>query len=494
MELRHLLSRDQQRQLALLSFFYERDYLATEEELAALTGVSSSILQKDLAQIPQQHPELSLEKDDQGYHLRQVTPLSFNLIKARILNQSPSISLLRLLLFEECQSQTQAAAKLYLSSSTTHRYLEKLAQTLAAWGITIEMRPLRLEGSEVHIRRLYTSLYRQVQLWSQSFFATGDQDQALRRYLTDYLAAQNLPQSNYVMDKLFVSYFVASIRQSLGHQLRHSSPHPFLAEPAPYLTTTIEIGLKPTPVNDLDQQDLLWLMFEDYALYRPDHFQIALATNPRIQKAQEFNKAFLAFLMAHYQLKLTSTRQQEILFQFISENEVFGPPKDMLQVLRHPRHFFLKKTQQFYLQEVADLKHSIQDFCHRRKEHLTTEFLDHLLYLVLQEIPETVLDRKPLKILVMSDLSASHNAHLVAILEKHLGANLDFQIVDQVFYSDEDLLAHFQQFDLLLTTVLPSENMQRFPVMVIPTFIDFRQLDRIHRKIQEIRNEKDAEQ
>lgn len=160
MELRHLLSRDQQRQLALLSFFYERDYLATEEELAALTGVSASILQKDLAQIPQQHPELSLEKDDQGYHLRQVTPLSFNLIKARILNQSPSISLLRLLLFEECQSQTQAAAKLYLSSSTTHRYLEKLAQTLATWGITIEMRPLRLEGSEVHIRRLYTALYR----------------------------------------------------------------------------------------------------------------------------------------------------------------------------------------------------------------------------------------------------------------------------------------------------------------------------------------------
>ena len=235
-------------------------------------------------------------------------------------------------------------------------------------------------------------------------------------------------------------------------------------------------------------------MFEDYALYRPDHFQIALATNPRIQKAQEFNQAFLAFLMAHYQLKLTSTRQQEILFQFISENEVFGPPKDMLQVLRHPRHFFLKKTQQFYPQEVADLKHSIQDFCHRRKEHLTAEFLDHLLYLVLQEIPETVLDRKPLKILVMSDLSASHNAHLVAILEKHLGANLDFQIVDQVFYNDEDLLAHFQQFDLLLTTVLPSENMQLLPVMVIPTFMDFRQLDRIHRKIQEIRNEKDAKQ
>ena len=488
MELRHLLSRDQQRQLALLSFFYERDYLATERQLLDVTHVSSSILQKDLEQIPQHHSELFVMKDDQGYHLIQKTPLSFNFIKARILNQTPQISLLRLLLFEECQSQTQAATKLYLSSSSTHRYLENLAETLAAWSITIEFRPLRLEGSEVHIRRLYTALYREVQLWSGSFFATPAQDQGVRKYLADYLESQHLPQSNYVMDKLFVSFYVAAIRQSHCHFLRFKQDHAFLKEPSGHLPPHLAIAWTKASVNQLEHQDLLWLLFEDYGLFKEEHYHCALKTNPRLEIVRQFNQAFLAFLMAHYQLSLTPERQKEVLFQFARENEVFGPPKDMLQVLRHPRHFFLKKTQQFYPREVADLKKSIQNFCIQRQERITEEFLEHLVYLVLHELPETVLDRKPFRILVMSDLSANHNAHLVAILEKHLGDNLTFHILDKVFFSDADLLAHFKQYDLLLTTLLPSQNMQDLPVLVIPSFLDFRQLDRIHRKIQEIRN------
>lgn len=488
MELRHLLSRDQQRQLALLSFFYERDDLATEGQLLEISQVSLSILQKDLEQIAIHHPELSVTKDDQGYHLIQKTPLSFNLIKSRILNQCPQISLLRLLLFEECQSQAQAAEKLYLSTSSTHRYLENLQDTLALWPITIKLRPLRLEGSEVHIRRLYTALYREVQLWSESFFATPKQDQAVRKYLADYLQSQYLPPSNYVMNKLFVSFYVASIRQHRGHFLRRKQEHAFLEDPTNYLTAHLETALTKAPVNQLEQQDLLWLLFEDYVLFKEEHYHHALKTNPRLKLVHKFNQSFLAFLMAHYQLKLTAEKQKDVLFQFARDNEVFGPPKDMLQILRHPRHFFLKKTQLFYPQEVADLKISIQTFCEQRQESTTKEFLEHLLYLVLQELPETVLDRKPLRILVMSDLSASHNAHLVAILEKHLGANLEFHILDQVFYSDEDLLNHFQQYDLLLTTLLPSQNMQDLPVLVIPSFMDFKELDRIHRKIQEIRN------
>lgn len=490
MELRHLLSRDQQRQLALLSFFYEDDFFATEAELLALTQVSLPVLQKDLEQLSQNYPELSVVKNEQGYQLLQRTPLSFNLIKSRLLSQSPHISLLRLLLYEKCQSQAQAAARLYLSSSTTHRYLEQLAQTLAAWEIRIEYRPLRVEGNEVKIRRLYTALYREVQLWSGSFFATPTQDQAVRQFLTTYLHAQGLPESNYVLDKLFVSYFVASIRQCRGHLLRKSRPHPFLAEPDQYLTTKIENGLTAVSINQMVQQDLLWLIFEDYYLFRPEYYQQALATNPRLQEVQRFNRAFLAFLMAHYRLDYSPERQADLLFQFASENEVFDPPKDMLQVLRHPRQFFLKKTERFYPAEVADLTQSIQSFFATRHEVLTQEFLEHLLYLVLREMPESVLDRQPLKILVMSDLAASHNTHMVAILEKHLGDNLDFQILDKVFYHDEELVAHFKQFDLILTTLMPSQNMQDLPVMVIPSFMDFRELDRIHRKIQEIRNHK----
>ena len=190
------------------------------------------------------------------------------------------------------------------------------------------------------------------------------------------------------------------------------------------------------------QQDLLWLIFEDYYLFRPEYYQQALATNPRLQEVQRFNRAFLAFLMAHYRLDYSPERQADLLFQFASENEVFDPPKDMLQVLRHPRQFFLKKTERFYPAEVADLTQSIQSFFATRHEVLTQEFLEHLLYLVLREMPESVLDRQPLKILVMSDLAASHNTHMVAILEKHLGDNLDFQILDKVFYHDEELVAH----------------------------------------------------
>lgn len=493
MELRHLLSRDQQRQLALLSFFYEGDFFATEADLLGLTQVTAGILQQDLAQLEQAYPELAVSKNEQGYRLIQHTPLSFNLIKARLLNQCPHISLLRLLLFENCPSQAQAAARLFLSSSTTHRYLEQLALTLAAWEIRIEYRPLRLEGNEVKIRRLYTALYRQIQLWSESFFATPNQDRATRQFLTAYLHAQGLPESNYVIDKLFVSYFVASIRQCRGHILRQPKKHPFLLDPAPYLTTQIENGLTEIPVNQLEQQDLLWLLFEDYYLFRPEYYQRALETNPRLQGVERFNRDFLAFLQAHYRLDYSLAHQEALLFQFASENEVFGPPKDMLQILRHPRQFFLKKTERFYPVEVADLKRSIRNFFATRHEVLTEEFLEHLLYLVLQEMPEIVLNRLPLRILVMSDLSASHNAHLMGVLQKHLGANLRFQTLDKVFYHDEELVDHFKLFDLILTTLMPSQNMHDLPVMVIPSFMDFQELDRIHRKIQEIRSQKAQE-
>ncbi|WP_462225127.1 helix-turn-helix domain-containing protein [Alkalibacterium sp.] len=100
-----------------------------------------------------------LTSNPEGFLLVFPDNLSIDTFQYQLLQSTPSLKLLELLLIKDELTGLELENELFVSSASLSRMITRLKETLADYGLGLEHHPYRLTGDEFLIRRLYTSYY-----------------------------------------------------------------------------------------------------------------------------------------------------------------------------------------------------------------------------------------------------------------------------------------------------------------------------------------------
>lgn len=155
MNFRDILGVSNLRHLRLIELLYACRTGLSSDQLLEELECSLSVLLKDVKLINSQQDAFRVQKYKGLYQLKIKSHISINRLYADTIQQSPEFQIIEELLYEECENIIDLSKKLYLSPSKTQRNLKKIEGVLSETGITLQYRPLRLEGNESVIRHMY---------------------------------------------------------------------------------------------------------------------------------------------------------------------------------------------------------------------------------------------------------------------------------------------------------------------------------------------------
>ncbi|MGX7131790.1 helix-turn-helix domain-containing protein [Enterococcus songbeiensis] len=481
MNLRNLLKKEDKRRLLLLEYLYFNKKDATNMDLLQVTKSSLPILREDIQQINQQIPELKIERVQSGYRLRHLPGFGLDSLYSRLIGQTTEMQLLHLLLQENCKVQTEAAERLFISTTSCNRLLKKLAEILAEKEVRIERNPLRLCGNEPFIRYLFTKYFKEHRKNNVTFFPETDLDQRLSQWIVSFLKENRLDEQYLLHEQLVIAASVAILRLQKGHSMVACSADKSFILSEPQLLTEIQQEALGKNIPYFIEE-ILWPYFTDSYFLSTNHFTTAKKNNPWVAKVYGFAEYYLQELEQHFSLSLPSQKRQQILQLLCDENLIYTKNGDIVTILRNDRHHFIEDYQQNYPNELQQLHQFIDHFRLKYRVRITSDQRYHQLFILLTALPD-LLEKlmPPLRILVMSDIAPFHGQFLKEKAHQLLDGNLIFSTIENIFDHHHLIQQQLQQFDLLLTTFELLHTFPKLPVITIkaaPSLEDFQKIQR----------------
>lgn len=150
--MRELLSTKSLRQLELLEYLYDNDWL-TLDVICDKIGYSEKSIRSEIQYINQSSHYLLFETS-QKFGIRLLIPDNYSrtIIYSYVLSNSLEFKLLEIIFFVESFSNDMLAKKLFISNSTLRRMINNINKKLVKYNFSISTNSCKLIGSEAAIR------------------------------------------------------------------------------------------------------------------------------------------------------------------------------------------------------------------------------------------------------------------------------------------------------------------------------------------------------
>ena len=481
MDFRSVLGITNKRRLALLEKLYYRREGWSSDQLMSELNCSLPILLNDIELINEGHPSFQIVKTKGLYYIVVDKKVSLGNLYADFLNSCPEFQIIEELLYEECESITGLAKKLYLSSSNTQRCLKKIEKALLDAGMELCYRPLRIEGNEGEVRDFYYHFYSERQSAFESTLPKlpTEHYQIMELYVGDFVT-ENQIHEKYVFQKRQVyNMYVSFWRIKRGHefpkdQLRTEGINLPQGESYKALAQAVNerLDMELTPAV---LRDALWLTFSDSVLFSVPHIKLALTDNSKYQ--QLFNQHYELVENYNRMLGYRFSRDSKISLAIVLSNDFYmhDPQGKYICFLRKNREAFLKEVSKVYRSGVEKIRILVQRFVHKFQMYQEEDFVLNYMYLLITtevDSLEWLADQEPmLKILLLSDLSPTEETFLAKQITDNIYGNFRIVNFEKLSGGIPELYRELAKYDCLITTGSSRGLPEDYPVVVIDPFL-----------------------
>ena len=424
-----LLSETEQNLLTLLEELTKHQDWIQDSSLSEILNLSAEELQEHLFKLEQLFPNLLIRSTKEGIQLQFEAQNSLD-PRIAIFEQSEAYSFLNRLFFKEGQSLDQIGQVLMIGCEQVQEIIQHLNTKLPQhYGISIQLSPLVMEGTEENIRAFYLDYFSQ----SYSFLDwpfPSISEESLTHLIQLFLNAQQ------------VSPNLSSLRQIkyiLAINLERFSKSHLIENPTPLLTSHYS-SLMQIPQFEQDIKKLAKkLRFEPKKETLEQLFSTpvkspriinkpsnrALGDIHQIQKSYRLLSQILEELSKEFHLQIANREELIWLLHYTAQADFLHPlsskslekQKSLLLTnyqKEFPKLFEVSKSKfQTYLAEIGLESHpsKLQDLVYAFSIQG-----QRILVQLLQKLPK-------IRVLVISHLDSEHAQNLIDTLA-HYGNNL----------------------------------------------------------------------
>lgn len=472
LNLKSLLKRDTLRRVELIEQLYYSASPLSSEYLKSVLDCSLPALLNDIKFVNNKYEHPMIVKEKGLYELLLPDRVGLDEIYSHVINTSAEMRLLEQLLYEEHQTITDLAEYLFVSISNVHRYLSNLRKVVRPWKIRVCHRPLRLEGDEAAIRQLYFHFFSQKKKSFSSFFDTAT-NEAVQTLVNDITLLNRMPKTIAVNTRMMYSFYVGLWRTKNGHYF-----------PTDTLISKAFIDADPSVINacraqlerwgfqfgEQEYHECLWLLYGDYLLMTSSIFEKAVETNPKIRELYRKHYYLISDIESHTKQTLSKEAADELCRTLITAHSLFRPDTDFIVVLNDTKRAFIQTMEPTRSRSVGKLRKIIENFTSAYEMYQTEDFIINYLYLIITTYPQCLdlMEKQDpqLEILLISDMSPTHEMFLADFVKRNIVGNLSLHLSNDLDLNP-DLKAATKPFDIIITTITFSEDTFDIPVLAV---------------------------
>ena len=424
-----LLSETEQNLLVLLEELTKHQDWIQDSSLSEILNLSAEELQDRLFKLEQLFPNLFIRSAKEGTQLQFEVRNSLD-PRIAIFEQSKTYSFLNRLFFKEGQSLDQIGQELIIGCEQVQEIIQHLNTKLPQhYGISIQLSPLVMEGTEENIRAFYLDYFSQ----SYSFLDwpfPSISEESLTHLIQLFLNAQQ------------VSLTLSSLRQikyTLAINLERFNMSHLIEKPTPLLTSHYS-SLMQIPQFEQDIKKLAKkLHFEPTKKTLEQLFSNPIKSfqrtnNPnngalddihQIQKSYRLLSQILEELSKEFHLQIENREELIWLLHYTAQADFLHPLNN--KSLEKQKSLLLTNYQKEFPKLFEVSQHKFQSYLTEMGLENHPSKLQELVYTFSiqgQRILVQLLQKLPkIRVLVISHLDSEHAQNLIDTLS-HYGNNL----------------------------------------------------------------------
>ncbi|EOH91113.1 helix-turn-helix domain-containing protein [Enterococcus pallens] len=481
MDFRDILGTSNKRRLRLIELlYYQRDGLPSDQLLSELE-CSLPILLEDVRLINERTGYFHIDKYKGLYRLTMKDRVSIGNLYADTLISSQEFQIIEQLLYEECDSITSLAERLYLSVSNTQRYLKKVKYTLEKAGMELRYRPLRIEGKESVIRHFYYRYFIEKQNAFENILPMlkDYQFNSIEQFVIEFIEKNEMYKKYIFQKRLIYTIYVSFWRIKNGHnypkfELRKDG---FIIPEKKYFDELSKTAheLFRIHLTDETMRDAMWLIYADAVVFSYQHRNLALSDNHRYQTmyskhyelAEEFNRLVGGKMSEQQLIDMTSVLN--------NDHYLYDRDGAFVSILRRSRDTFLEMTAIMYEKPIERVAKIVKDFVDKYDMYREEDFIMNYIYLLLtaevDSLQMLVEQDQTIQLLLLSDLTPTEESFIAKHITRIVHGNFSISYFESVVDRKHGMYEEMLNYDGLITTGSVEGLPEDFPVIVMDPYV-----------------------
>lgn len=480
MNFREILSVSTLRHLRLVELLYACRTGLPSDQLLEELECSLSVLLKDVKLINSQQDAFQIFKYKGLYQLRVKSHISINRLYAETIQQAPEFQILEELLYESCENINELSKKLFLSSSKTQRNLKKIESVLSGAGITLHYRPLRLEGKESVIRHMYYRYFLEKSDRLDSLYhdLREFQIRSITDFVNQFIQVNRLDDQFISRKRLGYTLFISLWRIKNGHYYPKEKLGSHLMLPdVPVLDAFKRMAMEVFRLKlsaDL-VKDCLWLVYSDSVVSSIGQLHSAFKKGGEYIESYYHHLELVENFDRLLNFSLGNEKKQAVTLVLLNEHRLYAPDGQLIDILFLQRRIFLEKLAETHEQAVRKVKKIVEQFVRRHQIYQEEDFVWNYVYLLITMVPQSLTllascDR-PLKLLLLSELSPTEEFFLGSQIENQIYGNFEVHYVEKKLSHAAIKRSELEKYDALVTSSSVEEIPAEYPTVVIDPFL-----------------------
>lgn len=495
MNFREVLGTSSLRRLRFVELLYTSQMGLPSDQLLEELDCSLPILLKDVKLINDEQDSFHIEKFKGLYRVQVKPHVSINRLYAEVLQQSPEFQIIEELLYEKCSSISDLAEKLYLSASNTQRYLKKIETAFKKAEISLDYRPLRIEGKESIVRHFYYRYFLEKSDRLENLF-NGLKDyqiNAITDLVDQFIQVNHLENRHLFRKRLSYNIYISLWRIKNGRYYPQNELISPLALPdeqtvdsfSRMVLEVFRVRLTPEQIKDC-----LWLSYSDTLVFSEDQWKSAMKQSrtyrdlfqKHLELVEDFNR-----LVGR---SLDADARDELAIALVNDQRMYSPKGCFIDILYRQRIIFLQKMMETHYQAVKKVLKIAENFVKKYRIYQENDFVWNYAYLLITMVPKSLSMLascdKPLKLLLLTELSPTEESFLAEQIEERIYGNFEVHFVEERARDTYIDQYELEKYDALITSSSIEEIPYDYPTVIIDPFLTNQNIVQLQQLISDL--------
>lgn len=489
MNLRGLMKKETTRRLRLIEELYYAKDMLPSEYLMDILDCSLPVLISDIRFLNEEKLPLKIIKTKGLYSIEFDFHATIDVLYSYFLSSNLEFQVLQSLFFEKSRGIQPAADRLNCSFSNMQRYLTAVKNGVVYWDISVEHRPLRVNGDEAAIRHLYYLFFKESRMpFTDYGFSQGlvdSVDQLIRRILEENRITNNMN----VHFQLMHSFLIGLQRQKQGHSMKNLAFESGLIIPDADQLNRLSVLIRRETSLDFTNHQLrecLWPLFSHQLILNRQQQSLAHQRNKRLANFYEAHHLLLEQISDLLARPLSQTEVVETLRILGNELFCYYPHKPSIGILHETDEAIVKLINKKYSREIRKLKKVLAKFLKpQQRDNFISLYLSCLVTSIDDLLQRLVDADQPIKVLLLSDTSTTHERFWHSVFPDFIKGSVQYEYFETPFVLQNQLTELTQQYDLIVTNVTMTGLASACPLIAINAFPTAKDFDRIQEFIND---------
>ena len=454
--MRLLLSSKAKRQLELMEFLITTRKWTHIKILSEKFMCTERILKQDIAELREAFPNIDIQSSTNGIRIYSAKETSIEDIYRYFFANSQNFTLLEYIFFHEGESIAEISNAFYTTPTNLYRIVNKMEKAIETkFKINIQLSPVSITGNEIDIRYFFAQYFSErynFLYWPFIDFNENDLDEFAKYFYTP----TNYPMGFAVFHMYKWMVMIGIYRVKNKHYV--PIPENFFEEIFPPFAQLPDIEEKLAYFSEKFQLNLtpellaqIFISFiQDTIFLSPEEFSNSLGEDTYAKNSSNLLDQMLTKI--ENKLQIHFNNRNELIWHMhntvhLERQETFTDP-----LLFNQKQRTILNFEKHFSKAFEIMKEELLQYLKAMNRTHTPEHINHLIYTLFTHGEDTavqlLLNRPPVKVLVISNFDHAHPITLKNILSYYCNNRFIFETWTKVDLSTEIL--NQTDFDIIV--------------------------------------------